>query len=115
VFTLKEIVRSDAALRTWAYLAIFFIGLIYVLPDSALRLLTLDTGGSILLKAAVALVLVVVVLGFYFAMFFECGFGKVIFFRGFWLVIFIFIPLISAFIYFFVTRSATYREYLRRR
>jgi hypothetical protein len=47
--------------------------------------------------------------GFYLRMLFECGFGRDIDHRGAWLTLLILAPLISALIYYWVTRGSYYR------
>jgi hypothetical protein len=42
----------------------------------------------------------------------ECGFSRDVSKRGAWLILLIVVPVFSAFIYYFVTRSTWYKEYL---
>src|ERR1700676_3931261 len=49
------------------------------------------------------------VLGFYLRMLFECGFGRDIDHHGAWLTLLVLAPLISALIYYWVTRASYYR------
>ena len=95
-------------------MALALMGIVYVLPNSILAKLVVRPDTNIILRTAVAAILLVGVLGFYLRMFFECAFSKDVHRRGGWLLLFIFLPIFSAFIYFFVTRSAHYRDHVSR-
>lgn len=106
--------KEDVRLRWWAIFALVLIGLVYALPNSLLETLVAKPETNIVLRIAVAGTLLAGVLGFYLRMFVECGFSVDVYRRGGWLLLFVFVPIFSAFIYFFVTRSARYKEHVRR-
>jgi hypothetical protein len=95
-------------------LALALIGTLYVLPRSALEELIVRPETNILVRAGSAGFLLVVILGFFLKMFFECASAPSVHRRGGWLLVMIVIPIFSAFIYFFVTRSKRYQDYVRR-
>ena len=106
--------KENARLKWWAIAALALTILMYVLPYSVLEVLVVRPDTPVLIRAAVAGTVLVVVVGFYLRMFFECAFGQGAHRRSWWLLLFIFVPIFSAFIYFFVTRSARYKERFRR-
>jgi hypothetical protein len=105
---------NEKLLHWWAILALVLIGTVYVLPRSTLEMLVARPETSIFIRIAVAGVLLVVVLGFFLKMFIECAFSKGVYRRGAWLLLLIFVPIFSAFVYYFVTRSTGYRAHVRR-
>ena len=106
--------KNDKLLTVWAIVALILIAIVYLLPDSVLRLLTIEGSTNIALTITVDIVLFAVILGFYLRMFFECGFAQDVHRRGVWLLLFVLLPIFSAFIYFFVTRSTGYKQHLNR-
>jgi hypothetical protein len=104
--------KENELLRCWAIVALALMAIVYVLPHSILEMLVVRPDTNILLRIAVAVILLVGVLGFYLRMFFECAFVKGVHNRGKWLLLFVFFPILPAFIYFFVTRSVRYRNYI---
>jgi hypothetical protein len=88
--------------------------LVAILPaglfEHALNLLEAPTIVNYALKAMISGAILVLVLGFYLRMLFECGFGRDIPQRGAWLALLVMLPLVSAHIYFWVTRSSRYRN-----
>ena len=105
---------NERYLWWWASLALVLIGTVYVLPRQALETLIVRPETSILVRAGTAGFLLIVILGFFLRMFFECAFAPKVYRRGMWLLVMTVIPIFSAFIYFFVTRSQRYQEYVRR-
>jgi hypothetical protein len=107
--------RTELLLRWWAITALVLLAALYGLPPSALGYLTPESGGNLLVKAVVVVALLAVILGFYLRMFYECGFSRTIYAQSAWILFFVFVPIFSAFIYFFVTRSDRYQQYVRRK
>ena len=105
---------TERYLRWWAILALVLIGAVYTLRRSTLEVLIERPETSILIRIAVAGLLLVAILGFFLRMFFECAFSRDVYRRGAWLLLLICVPIFSAFVYFFVTRSTRYREYVQR-
>jgi hypothetical protein len=112
--TKRSMLKNDKVLAVWAIVALILIAIVYLLPESALRLLTIEGSTNIALTITVDVVLFVIILGFYLRMFLECGFAQDVHRRGVWLLLFVLLPIFSAFIYFFVTRSRSYKEHLSR-
>jgi hypothetical protein len=102
--------KHDTRLRWWAIIALVLIGTIYALPASILEILVVRRDTNIIFRALIAGTLLVVILGFYLRMFFECAFSPGVYRRGGWLLLFILLPVFSGFVYFFVTRSRRYME-----
>ncbi|MGP8033143.1 MAG: hypothetical protein ACLPQ6_03275 [Steroidobacteraceae bacterium] len=104
--------RSNAVLRIWAVAAMAIVALLWMVPvDMAPRLNSLAVGssfGGFIARLLVTTIILVVVLGFYFRMLWECGFAKDIRNRSAWLIVLILVPIVSAFAYFWVTRSEWY-------
>jgi len=105
---------NEKSLRWWAILALVLIATVYMLPRSTLEVLIARPETSILVRVAVAGLLLIGILGFFLRMLFECAFSREVYQRGAWLLLLIFVPIFSAFVYFFVTRSAGYRDYVQR-
>jgi hypothetical protein len=101
-------------LRWWAISAAMIVVILSVLPTRAFRALIFaleaPTVINYVAKKLLAGIVLVVVLGFYLRMVFECGFARNIYHRGAWLTLLIIVPLVSAFIYYWVTRSAYYKN-----
>lgn len=106
---------SDSFLRRWAVLAMVILGvlaLLNLLPSHMLS--TIDNELSALkdspvgfaFLALVTLPATVVVAGFYFLMLVECGFAKRLPRQPAWLLFLVIVPLVSAFVYFYHTRSS---------
>ena len=70
---------------------------------------------NLIVRIASGTIVFVGIFGFYLATFFESGFSRAVGMRGAWLLVLLVIPVLSAFVYLFVTRSQTYRECLARR
>lgn len=100
--------EQNSNLRRWAIAAATLVGVVFALPTSVLKVLVTDPDTNILIRAVIAGILIVVILGFYLRMFFECAFSTDVRRRGAWLLLFVVIPIFSAFVYFFVTRSKWY-------
>jgi hypothetical protein len=103
---------SEERLRWWAIFATIAIIAIAVLPTETWRtlisLLDAPTIFNYTIKAVFSGTILFLVLGFYVRMLFECGFGHSISHRGAWLVLLIIVPMISALIYYWITRSTYY-------
>ena len=110
----RPAMRNVKYLRWWAIVALVLIGAVYVAPRSTLTMLIERPESNMLIKTAVAGLLLVVILEFFLRMFFECAFSRNVFRRGAWLLVLICVPIFSAFVYFFVTRSTRYLEYVHR-
>ena len=105
--------RQDSALRVWALAAMALVAVLMVLPADVMErgssaLLADRSFMGLVLKTVITGTMLVVVLGFYLRMFWECGVAKDIRHRSAWLLFLIFVPIVSAFVYFWVTRSAWY-------
>jgi hypothetical protein len=100
--------QNDKLLRTWAIAAIALIAITYAIPTPILALLEPNT--NLLVRILTAATLFIGVFGFYFRMFFECATSREVHSRGSWMLLFIFLPVFSAFVYFFVTRSKRYKD-----
>ena len=105
--------RSDTVLRIWAVAAMVIVAVLWLMPvDMAQGLSRLATTGSSLggfvARLLVTVIILIVVLGFYLLMLWECGFAKNIRNRSVWLIVLLLLPILSAFIYFWVTRSGWY-------
>lgn len=105
---------NEKYLRWWAISALMLICAAFVLPRPMLEFLIERPDTSMLIRVAVAGLLLVVILGFFLRMFFECAFSTNVHRRGAWLLLLILVPVFSSFVYFFVTRSKLYREYVER-
>jgi hypothetical protein len=104
----------EKRLRLWAISAAIVVGILAILSDGALRTLTslleAPTIINYIVKTLLTGAVLFLVLGFYLRMLFECGFARSIRHRGAWLTLLIVVPLVSAFIYYWTTRSSYYRE-----
>jgi hypothetical protein len=106
--------RSNTVLRIWAIAAMVMTAGLWLVPlEMAQRLNALAIGVSFwgfVGRVLVTTIILVIVLGFYLRMLWECGFEKSIRNRSPWLVFLLVIPIVSAFIYYWVTRSNWYRS-----
>ena len=97
--------------RVWAIAAMVIVVAVAPLPQELYRSIFTSSVLGQVASGAVALI----VGGFYFLMFLECGLGKDLAYRWRWMVFFVLVPIVSSFVYFFVTRSRSYIEYVRRK
>jgi hypothetical protein len=105
---------SERRLRLWAISSMVIVGALTVVPVDALKNLTnvfvAPNVVDYIFKILSTGVILFLVLGFYLRMLFECGLARNINNRGAWLALLIFVPLVSAFIYYWFTRSTYYRH-----
>jgi hypothetical protein len=103
---------SDRRLRWWAISAMVIVGILAVLPRGMFKnltdLLEAPTVTNYIVETLISGAILFLVLGFYFRMLFECGFRRDVRHRGAWLTLLILVPLVSAFIYYWITRSSYY-------
>jgi hypothetical protein len=108
----------EQRLRWWAISAAIIVGILAVLPSGAFTALTdlleAPTVVNYIVKTLLTGAVLFLVLGFYLRMLFECGFARNICHRGAWLTLLILVPLVSAFIYYWATRSSYYKDRIRR-
>ena len=101
-------------LRWWAISAMIVVCLLGILPSSFVRdgvsLIEAPTIVNYAVKAFITGTILFLVLGFYLRMLLECGFARAVPYRSGWLFLIILVPLVSAFIYYWTTRSAFYRR-----
>ena len=104
----------ETLLRWWAIAATAILGLLAIAPVETIERIMGELSSSTVFQTVVRVLIVgtilVLVLGFYLYMLIECGLAKEVNHRSFWLMILIIIPLLSAFLYFAVTRLAAYRR-----
>lgn len=105
--------RQDTRVRWWAGVALMLTVIFYVFRSPIAHVLNTPAGTHLFPKIAINVIMLAVVLGFYLRMLLECGFSRDVSKRGAWLILLIIVPVFSAFICYFVTRSAWYKEYLR--
>jgi hypothetical protein len=102
----------ERRLRSWAISGTVLIVVMAALPIQVLMDASNIFAAPSLLNQIVKIVItgavLFIVLGFYLRMLFECGFGREIDHRGAWLTLLIIAPLMSAYIYYWVTRSRYY-------
>ena len=103
---------QDARLKWWAIAALMLTAIFYVFRASLANVLNTPASTYLPFKIAINVIMLGVVLGFYLRMLLECGFSRDVSRRGAWLILLIVVPVLSAFIYYFVTRSAWYKERL---
>jgi hypothetical protein len=104
--------QREAFLRNWAICALLVFSVLVFLPHGFEDRLFVQPSENLLvicLRTILEIAIMVVVPGFYMRMFWECGFSSNVFRRAHWLTLFILLPVFSAFIYFFVTRSQGYK------
>jgi hypothetical protein len=105
---------SDRRLRWWAISAMVIVGILAVFPretfNNLTNLLEASTIINFIVKTLITGSILFLVLGFYFRMLLECGFSRNVDHRGAWLTLLILVPLVSAFIYYWITRSSYYRN-----
>jgi hypothetical protein len=103
----------ELRLRWWAISATVVMIVLAGLPVEAFKHMTSILEPPSVINYAIKVVftgtVLFLVLGFYLRMLFECGFGRDIDRRGAWLTLLILAPLISALIYYWVTRGSYYR------
>jgi hypothetical protein len=103
----------ELRLRWWAISATVVMIVLASLPVELIKHLSgiLEPPSVInyIIKIVFTGTVLFLVLGFYLRMLFECGFGRDIENRGAWLTFLILAPLISALIYYWVTRASSYR------
>lgn len=102
--------RQDARLKWWAVAALMLTAIFFIFRASIADVFNTPASTYLLFKIAINIIMLGVVLGFYLRMLLECGFSRDVRRRGAWLTLLIAVPVLSAFIYYFVTRSAWYRE-----
>ena len=99
---------TERVSRIWNAAALVFVGVLAATPADFL-----SEGPDSAWEYVASGVGAILVAGFWFAMLFECFRSKGLPMRGFWLVLFLLVPIFSAFIYFSTTRSwrsdGTYR------
>lgn len=102
--------RQDVRLKWWAVAALILTAIFFLLRDSIAGVFNTPVDTYLYLKIAINVIMLGVVLGFYLRMLLECGFSRDVSRRGAWLFLLIVVPVLSAFIYYFVTRSVRYKS-----
>lgn len=106
--------RQEHLLRLWAMCATVIVVVLASLPTEVLKKFasTFDapTAFNYVFKTLFVGAMLFFVVGFYLKMLFECGFGRDIANRGAWLTLLILAPLIGVIIYYWVTRSSSYKS-----
>jgi cytochrome bd-type quinol oxidase subunit 2 len=101
-------VLSERFMKSWAVTALLMVIVIALLPSSALQSIFTDDPFASriqrILSAALAVSILIVVLGCQLKMLFECGINKRVAHRSWWLIALIFIPLVPAFLFFWFGR-----------
>jgi hypothetical protein len=107
----------EQRLHWWAVSAAIIVGVLALLPRDAFRtlmeMLAAPTIFNYITKTLLTGTVLFLVLGFYLRMLFECGFARNVSHRGAWLALLILVPLVSAFIYYWGTRSSYYKDRIR--
>lgn len=107
-------IANEKLLRAWAIAAMLVVVLVALTPLEILEAAALKLSppplANLLAGILVAGTILVLVLGFHLLMLYECGFDKEIRHRTFWMTTLILIPLLSAFAYYWITRSKTYHS-----
>jgi cytochrome bd-type quinol oxidase subunit 2 len=109
--------KEDSILRWLAIAGMVLIAIIVLIPGSFYEEVVARSHTNIVIRISsdiVACAVFLAIMPFFLMMFFECGFSRHMHKRWIWLTLFFLVPLLSAYIYFFVTRSARYKEYLSR-
>jgi hypothetical protein len=105
---------SERRLRLWAIASMAIVIAMVTLPVEGVKNLTnlFEASSPIdyVFKVLFTGTILLLVLGFYLRMLLECGFGQRVHYRGAWLALLIFVPLVSAYVYYWVTRSSRYRR-----
>ena len=107
--------KEDLILRWLAIAGLVLLGVTIAIPGSFYEAAAhpgADVSLRVLFDVFTSIVFLAV-MPFFLKMFFECGFSKDIHKRWYWLILFFFIPIIPAYVYFFVTRSNWYRSRLQ--
>lgn len=109
---------KEVVLRWWASAGTIILIVFLMIPNEAKRWIAeeLSTPSSITQYSISILVVggfLILVLAFYFLMLYECGFSKGLRYQSFWLLFIILVPLVSSFIYYWVTRSKLYAKHLQ--
>jgi len=104
-----NVTSSDRLLRAWNSAALVFVALLAAIPRELLPEAPPSSPGGYIFSAIGAILLG----GFWLRTLWECVFTKNMRHRSSWLVLFVILPIFSAFIYFATSRSLLYEASVR--